>query len=157
MTTGAPWERRAPPLRPHSAAGRRLPALSVAVLTLPNPATASSGPRASAVCAPDLYRAAACSAPLLDMVRYEKFGLGQTWNTEYGSADDPQQLGWLLSYSPYHHVREGVPYPATLFLVFESDTRVDPLHARKMCAAMQHATSSGLPGFPSVSGISPSG
>ncbi|MEV0406692.1 prolyl oligopeptidase family serine peptidase [Actinoallomurus sp. NPDC050550] len=89
---------------------------------------------------PELYAAAVCSAPLLDMVRYEKFGLGQTWNVEYGSAEDPEQFGWLYAYSPYHHVREGVAYPATLFTIFESDTRVDPLHARKMCAALQHAT-----------------
>ncbi len=94
---------------------------------------------------PDLYAAAVCSAPLLDMVRYENFGLGQTWNVEYGSAGDPEQFEWLYAYSPYHHVREGVDYPATLFTVFESDTRVDPLHARKMCAALQHATSSGRP------------
>jgi prolyl oligopeptidase len=90
---------------------------------------------------PDLYRAVVCSAPLLDMVRYEKFGLGATWNVEYGSADDPEQLGWLLSYSPYHHVVEGTRYPAVLFTVFDGDTRVDPLHARKMAAALQHATS----------------
>jgi len=90
---------------------------------------------------PDLYAAAVCSAPLLDMVRYEQFGLGETWNDEYGTAQDPAELGWLLSYSPYHHVREGVSYPAVLFTVFESDTRVDTLHARKMCAALQHATS----------------
>jgi prolyl oligopeptidase len=89
---------------------------------------------------PDLYAAAVCSAPLLDMVRYEKFGLGQTWNVEYGSADDPEQFEWLYAYSPYHRVREGVAYPATLFTVFESDTRVDPLHARKMGAELQHAT-----------------
>jgi prolyl oligopeptidase len=89
---------------------------------------------------PELYRAAVCSAPLLDMVRYERFSLGRTWNDEYGTADDPTELGWLLSYSPYHHVRAGVAYPAVLFTVFESDTRVDPLHARKMCAALQHAT-----------------
>ncbi|GLY17718.1 prolyl endopeptidase [Kineosporia sp. NBRC 101677] len=90
---------------------------------------------------PELYRAVVCSAPLLDMVRYEKFGLGATWNVEYGSADDPEQFGWLLAYSPYHQVREGVDYPATLFTVFDGDTRVDPLHARKLCAALQHATS----------------
>ncbi|MBW8484191.1 prolyl oligopeptidase family serine peptidase [Actinomadura parmotrematis] len=94
---------------------------------------------------PDLYRAVVCSAPLLDMARYELFGLGQTWNDEYGSAADPEELGWLLSYSPYHHVREGVAYPAVLFTVFDSDTRVDPLHARKMCAALQHASASDLP------------
>lgn len=89
---------------------------------------------------PDLFAAAVCSAPLLDMVRYERFGLGQLWNVEYGSADDPEALGWLLGYSPYHNVTEGVRYPATLFTVFDNDTRVDPLHARKMCAALQHAT-----------------
>jgi prolyl oligopeptidase len=91
---------------------------------------------------PELYQAVVCSAPLLDMVRYERFGLGTTWADEYGTADDPTELGWLLGYSPYHHVREGTAYPAVLFTVFDSDTRVDPLHARKMCAALQHATAS---------------
>jgi prolyl oligopeptidase len=89
---------------------------------------------------PDLYDAVVCSAPLLDMVRYERFGLGTTWADEYGTASDPTELSWLLGYSPYYHVREATAYPATLFTVFDSDTRVDPLHARKMCAAMQHAT-----------------
>jgi prolyl oligopeptidase len=91
---------------------------------------------------PELFRAVVCSAPLLDMVRYEKFGLGQTWNVEYGSADDPEQFEWLYAYSPYHHVRTGVEYPAVLFTIFDSDTRVDPMHARKMCAALQEATAS---------------
>jgi prolyl oligopeptidase len=80
-----------------------------------------------------------CSAPLLDMVRYEHFGLGSTWAGEYGTAADPEQLGWLLAYSPYHNVRDGAPYPAVLFVVFDGDTRVDPLHARKLAAALQHA------------------
>ncbi|TFV44869.1 prolyl oligopeptidase family serine peptidase [Blastococcus sp. TF02A_35] len=94
---------------------------------------------------PDLAAAVVCSAPLLDMVRYELFGLGRTWNDEYGTADDPVELGWLLGYSPYHAVREGTAYPATLFTTFESDTRVDPLHGRKLAAALQHATSSEAP------------
>ncbi len=94
---------------------------------------------------PELYAAVVCSAPLLDMVRYEQFGLGATWNDEYGTATDPEELGWLLSYSPYHHVREGVDYPAVLFTVFDGDTRVDTLHARKMCAALQHATTGDRP------------
>jgi prolyl oligopeptidase len=94
---------------------------------------------------PELFAAAVCSAPLLDMVRYEKFGLGETWNTEYGSAADPEQLGWLLGYSPYHQVSPGTVYPAVLFTVFTNDTRVDPLHAYKMCAALQHASASGRP------------
>lgn len=94
---------------------------------------------------PEAYAAVVCSAPLLDMVRYEQFGLGETWNDEYGSAANPQELGWLLSYSPYHHIRDQAAYPATLFTVFDSDTRVDPMHARKMCAALQHATTSAAP------------
>jgi prolyl oligopeptidase len=89
---------------------------------------------------PDLYDAVVCSAPLLDMVRYEQFGLGRTWNDEYGTAEDPVEFGWLLGYSPYHAVRQGRSYPAVLFEVFDSDTRVDPLHARKMCAALQAVT-----------------
>ena len=91
---------------------------------------------------PDLWAAAVCSAPLLDMVRYQRFGLGVTWTEEYGDADDPEQLGWLLGYSPYHRVVAGTAYPAVLFTVFEGDTRVDPLHARKLAAALQAATSS---------------
>jgi prolyl oligopeptidase len=75
------------------------------------------------------------------MVRYELSGLGPSWVPEYGSASDPSQLRTLLSYSPYHHLRQQTAYPAVLFTTGDGDTRVDPLHARKMCAAMQHASS----------------
>ena len=94
---------------------------------------------------PDLFGAAVCSAPLLDMVRYERFKIGETWNVEYGSAANAEELGWLLGYSPYHRVRDGVEYPAVLFTVFSNDSRVDPLHGYKMCAALQHATASDRP------------
>jgi prolyl oligopeptidase len=94
---------------------------------------------------PDRFDAVVCSAPLLDMVRYELFGLGPNWFGEYGSAAEPEELEWLLGYSPYHHVRNGTAYPAVLFTVFEGDTRVDPLHARKMAAALQHATAGDRP------------
>jgi prolyl oligopeptidase len=94
---------------------------------------------------PDLAAAVVCSAPLLDMVRYELFGLGRTWNDEYGTAEDPTELGWLLGYSPYHAVREGTAYPAVLITTFESDTRVHPLHGRKLAAALQRATSAEAP------------
>src|SRR5262245_4480824 len=60
------------------------------------------------------------------------------WAAEYGSAQRPDELAWLLSYSPYHHVRPGVVYPPVLLATFEEDTRVDPIHARKMCAERQH-------------------
>lgn len=94
---------------------------------------------------PELFAGVHCSAPLLDMVRYESSGLGATWNVEYGSAADAEQFSWLYAYSPYHRVVDGTDYPATLFTVFDSDTRVDPMHARKMCAALQHATNSSAP------------
>jgi prolyl oligopeptidase len=91
---------------------------------------------------PELYRAVVCSAPLLDMVRYELFGMGATWAEEYGTATDPEQLGWLLGYSPYHRVVDQTAYPAVLFTIFDGDTRVDTMHARKLAAALQHATTS---------------
>ncbi|MFI6483825.1 prolyl oligopeptidase family protein [Nonomuraea sp. NPDC050663] len=88
---------------------------------------------------PELFGAAVMSAAVLDMARYELFGMGASWRQEYGSADVPEELEWLMAYSPYHHVRPGVRYPATLFTVFEGDTRVDPMHARKMYAAMMES------------------
>jgi prolyl oligopeptidase len=94
---------------------------------------------------PDLYRAVVCSVPLLDMLRYHKFLLGPLWVPEYGSADDPKQFERLLRYSPYHNVKPGTKYPAVIFVTGDSDTRVAPLHARKMAALMQASTSSGLP------------
>jgi prolyl oligopeptidase len=89
---------------------------------------------------PDLFRAAVCGVPLLDMLRYHQFRIAKLWIPEYGSAEDPQQFRWLYAYSPYHHVKEGVDYPATLLFSAVSDSRVDPLHARKMTARLQAAT-----------------
>lgn len=94
---------------------------------------------------PALCQAVIALVPLFDMVRYEHHGLGQLWTREYGSAADPEQLDWLLGISPYHHVQAGTDYPATLLAVFDNDTRVDPLHARKMCAALQWATTGHRP------------
>ena len=89
---------------------------------------------------PEKYAAVVCVAPLLDMVRYELSGLGPSWREEYGSVADPEAFANLLSYSPYHRVRDGERYPAVLFAVSDGDSRVDPLHARKMCAALQFAS-----------------
>ncbi|GHJ43285.1 prolyl endopeptidase [Catellatospora sp. TT07R-123] len=94
---------------------------------------------------PELFAGAVCGAPLLDMLRYELFGLGMTWTGEYGTVADPEQFGWLRAYSPYHNVHEGIDYPAVLFTVFDGDTRIDPLHAHKMAAALQYATSGTRP------------
>jgi prolyl oligopeptidase len=94
---------------------------------------------------PDLFRAVVIQVPLLDMLRYHRFLIARLWIPEYGSADDPEQFHWLKSYSPYHHVRSGVAYPAVLLATAESDTRVDPLHARKMAARLQAASASNHP------------
>jgi prolyl oligopeptidase PreP (S9A serine peptidase family)/mono/diheme cytochrome c family protein len=94
---------------------------------------------------PDLFRAAVCGVPLLDMVRYHRFLIARLWIPEYGSAEDPQQFQWLYAYSPYHHVKDGTAYPAVLIETAESDSRVDALHARKMAARLQAASSSDRP------------
>lgn len=94
---------------------------------------------------PELFRAVLCEVPLLDMLRYHRFGLANIWAEEYGSADDPEQFRYLRGYSPYHNVKEGVRYPAMLFVAGENDARVDPAHARKMVARLQAASSGGGP------------
>jgi prolyl oligopeptidase len=94
---------------------------------------------------PDLFRAAVAGVPLTDMVRYPRFLIAKLWIPEYGDPDSPRDLETLLAYSPYHRVEHGVRYPAVLVTTAESDTRVDPLHARKFVAALQHASSSRRP------------
>ena len=90
---------------------------------------------------PDLCRAVHCAVPLLDMVRYPQFLIARLWTDEYGDPDVAEELDWLLAYSPYHHVKDGACYPAVLMTTAEGDSRVDPLHARKMAAALQAASS----------------
>jgi prolyl oligopeptidase len=92
---------------------------------------------------PELYRAAVCQVPLLDMLRYHNFQIAKLWIPEYGSADDPKQFEWLYAYSPYHHVRAGTEYPAIMFVTGDTDTRVDPMHAKKMAALMQAEAKNG--------------
>jgi prolyl oligopeptidase len=88
---------------------------------------------------PDLFGAVVCQIPLLDMLRYDRFLVAPFWIAEYGSATDPGQFEYLRAYSPYHNVVAGISYPATLFRTGDLDTRVDPLHARKMTALVQAA------------------
>jgi prolyl oligopeptidase len=92
---------------------------------------------------PDLVRAVVCGVPLLDMLRYHQFQIAQLWIPEYGSAEDPEQFRFISAYSPYQHVKEETLYPATLFFTSDGDTRVDPLHARKMTARLQAAALNG--------------
>ncbi len=94
---------------------------------------------------PDLFSAVLCGYPLLDMLRYQKFKVGYYWTTEYGSAENEKQFPYLLKYSPYQNVKPGTNYPAVMFFTGDSDTRVDPLHARKMTPLLQSASTSGRP------------
>jgi prolyl oligopeptidase len=93
---------------------------------------------------PELFGAVVCQVPLLDMVRYQQFKVAELWASEYGSVDDPQAFRWLLAYSPYHRVADGTRYPPILLTTGEEDTRVDPLHARKMAARLQAANPDGI-------------
>ena len=88
---------------------------------------------------PDLCRAVWCAVPLLDMIRYPEFLIARLWTDEYGDPARAEEFGWLWAYSPYHHVVAGTDYPAVLLTTAEGDTRVDPLHARKMAAELQAA------------------
>ncbi|MDH3509194.1 MAG: prolyl oligopeptidase family serine peptidase, partial [Gammaproteobacteria bacterium] len=91
---------------------------------------------------PALAAAAIVAVPLLDMIRYQHFLMARYWVPEYGSAENPEQFDFIQAYSPYQHVEAGTAYPAVLLTAGENDTRVHPLHARKMAAALQAASSS---------------
>ncbi|MGB9070779.1 MAG: prolyl oligopeptidase family serine peptidase [Candidatus Acidiferrales bacterium] len=94
---------------------------------------------------PELFRAAVCMVPLLDMLRYHLFDKAFVWSDEYGTAEDPEDFQALGNYSPYHRVRAGAAYPATMLVSGDCDTSCNPMHARKMTARLQAATSSALP------------
>jgi prolyl oligopeptidase len=94
---------------------------------------------------PDLFRAVVCMVPMLDMLRYHLFDNAHVWRDEFGTADDPNDFAALVNYSPYHRVRQGVAYPATMFISGDADRNCNPLHARKMTARLQSANVSGHP------------
>lgn len=94
--------------------------------------------------APEQINAAIIQVPLLDMVRYDEFGIAKLWRAEYGSSTNETQFDFINQYSPYQNVKSklgrlGTPYPATLLMAGEKDSRTDPLHARKMTAELQRA------------------
>ncbi len=94
---------------------------------------------------PELFAAALPSVAVLDMLRFQHFTIGWAWASEYGSSDDPDDVGTLLAYSPYHNVREGVHYPATLITTGDHDDRVFPAHSFKFAAALQYAQAGDAP------------
>ncbi len=96
---------------------------------------------------PELFRAVVCMVPLLDMLRYHLFDNAQVWQEEFGTVDDAEDFAALLGYSPYHKVRDGTAYPATMIISGDSDQKCNALHARKMTARLQAANASGHPIF----------
>ncbi|MCK5760623.1 MAG: S9 family peptidase [Candidatus Delongbacteria bacterium] len=94
---------------------------------------------------PDLMKAVYCGVPLLDMIRYHNSMLANIWKAEYGSAEDPEQFKYILKYSPYHNIKEGAQFPASIITAGINDARVDPYHARKFTAALRDANSSDNP------------
>lgn len=94
---------------------------------------------------PDLFRAVVCMVPILDMLRYHLFDGAHVWANEFGTADDPDDFLALAGYSPYHRIRDGVHYPATMIVSGDADRNCNPLHARKMTARLQAANISDRP------------
>jgi prolyl oligopeptidase len=100
---------------------------------------------AAVVQRPDLFAAVVCTGPLTDMVRYERFDRAAKWRSEYGTSDDIDDFRALLSYSPYHNVKDIVDYPTMLVVSGDADDRCNPAHARKMVAALQERTAQRRP------------
>ncbi|MGL4512515.1 MAG: prolyl oligopeptidase family serine peptidase [Lacipirellulaceae bacterium] len=87
---------------------------------------------------PELFGACVPAVGVMDMLRFHKFTAGQFWRDEYGSADDAAMFPKLRGYSPYHNVRPGVRFPATMVMTADTDDRVVPMHSFKFAAALQH-------------------
>ena len=94
---------------------------------------------------PDLFQVVICGVPLLDMIRYHRFRMARLWISEYGSSENEEDFQWIHAYSPYHRVRDGESYPATIIYTADADSRVDPMHALKMVARLQAANASDAP------------
>jgi prolyl oligopeptidase len=94
---------------------------------------------------PELFGACIPEVGVMDMLRFHQFTAGQFWRTEYGSADDADQFKALFAYSPYHNIKDGAKYPATMILTADTDDRVVPMHSFKFGAALQRAQAGSAP------------
>lgn len=88
---------------------------------------------------PELFGAAVAHVAVMDMLRFHKFTIGWAWVSDYGSPDNPEDFPALYAYSPYHNLKPGTAYPATLLVTGDHDDRVVPAHSFKFAAALQHA------------------
>jgi prolyl oligopeptidase len=81
----------------------------------------------------------------MDMLRFDRFTAGRYWVDDYGYPNREADFRNLYAYSPYHNIRTGLDYPATLVTTADTDDRVVPGHSFKYIAALQHANPSGNP------------
>jgi prolyl oligopeptidase len=94
---------------------------------------------------PQLCAAAICGVGVLDLLRFHRWTIGWAWTSDYGSPDDPADFATLRAYSPYHNLRRGERYPATLITTADHDDRVVPAHSFKFAAALQEAQGADAP------------
>ena len=88
---------------------------------------------------PDLFGAALPIVGVMDMLQFHKWTSGRYWVDDYGCADNPEDFDVLRAYSPYHNLKEGVEYPATMVMTADTDDRVVPGHSFKFAARLQEA------------------
>lgn len=86
---------------------------------------------------PDLFGVCLPEVGVMDMLRFHKFTIGWAWVSDFGSPEDPEQFKTLYLYSPYHNLKPGRAYPATLILTADHDDRVVPGHSFKFAASLQ--------------------
>ena len=94
---------------------------------------------------PDLFGAAVPQVGVLDMLNFHRFTVGWSWVSDYGDPDKEGDLSYLLAYSPFHNIKEGISYPPTLITTADQDDRVVPLHSFKFAAKLQDVEGSSAP------------
>jgi prolyl oligopeptidase len=94
---------------------------------------------------PELFKAAIPNVGLMDMLRYQNFTIGSSWESEYGKSSDKESFENLYKYSPLQNIKQGIKYPATLAITADNDDRVSPLHTYKFIATLQEKGDNSVP------------
>jgi prolyl oligopeptidase len=94
---------------------------------------------------PELFRAVVALMPVIDQMRFARDAYPAECMEDYGNPFVVEDAAALYAYSPYHAVRAGVAYPATLVVCADNDIRTPPWHSRKFVARLQQETSGDRP------------